>query len=81
MGLSESISDLKYSERRYQVEVSGECIKQLRFQEEKCILPHLKAVISSSLGTGGEGFDSKAKICYGLFQKSYFTSLSKYIKA
>ena len=69
MGLSESISDLKYSERRYQVEVSGECIKQLRFQEEKCIPPHLKAVISSSLGTGGEGFDSKAKICYGLFQK------------
>ena len=23
-------------------------------------------------GTGGEGFDSKAKICDGLFQKSFF---------
>jgi hypothetical protein len=31
-------------------------------------IPHLKAVISSCFGTGGEGFDSTAKICYGLFQ-------------
>jgi hypothetical protein len=77
MGLSKSISDLKYSERRYQVEVSGRCIKKRRYQEEKCILPHLKALISSCFGTGGEGFDSTAKICYGLFQKSYFLSLSE----
>ena len=75
MGLSKSISDLKYSERRYQVEVLGGCIKQQWYQEEKCILPHFKAVISSCLGTGGEGLDSTAKICYGLFQKSYFPSL------
>ena len=69
MGLSESICDLKYSDRRYQADVSSGCIKQRRYQGEKCILPHLKALISSCFGTGGEGFDSKAKICDGLFQK------------
>ena len=72
MELSESISDLKYSDRRYQADVSSGCIKQQRYQGEKCLLPHLKALISSCFGTGGEGFDSKAKICDGLFQKSVF---------
>ena len=31
-----------------------------------------QALIFSCFGTGVEGFDSKAKICDGLFQKSFF---------
>ena len=49
---------LKYCDWRYQAEVSGGCITQWRYQGEKRILLHLKALIFSCFGTGVEGFDS-----------------------